>query len=267
MAPNTVVTLDILFDHEIKGRELIRMIKEGIKHLLFIRRQLPLPLVLLQRERDSLQHRKQPNQRASAGTVAITKSRKKQTAISALEDAIDALDDFSTSRKVHAMAMLIGSTVVSPKEVFLLRPDFDRLEINQSENIMQEQQVLEGQDISAEKLMDKSGRNFVKSLVVNEDLSSLGDIRPTSVFFFVLAPRDTECCIYDKFLPKQSYKLPYKGKYYDIVLTDKGTICNPKPDKIHPVDKISNVQKQSDLIWYQANILFKGFKEAKTSAC
>ena len=264
MAASAVVTMDIAFDHKIEGSELLRIIKEGLKHLLFIRRQLPLPLVLLQRERDMLHHRQQVKQGESLGCRFGIQARKRETAILAIEDTIDALDDFAISRKIHAMAILMGSTVVSPKEIFLLRPAFETLETEENKDIEHGETLVE-ESISFAKRIDKSGRNFVKNLVTNKHLASLGSLRPTNVYIFVLAARDTKCSNADRFLPKQSYQLPYKGKYYDIVLTDSVAIKNDPSASKHPADKILDVQRQFDFIWYQTSKVFKGFKEPRAA--
>ena len=264
MAHSTVVTMEVVFDHIIKGRELTEVIKEGLKHLLYIRRQLPLPLQMLQYQSSAVGHRNQGGPDKHLGRVARVHANKREAAISAVEETLDAIDYFMIDRKIHSMAILFGCTVVRPKEVFLLRPEFGTLVMEEDEDY---ESHSEEEIASLTKRMDRARRSFVESLVINKDLSSLGDIRPTSVFIFALAARDSQCSTSEKFLPKQTYRLPDKGKYYDIVLTDKGTTWNWnfQSNNRHPVDKLRDIQRQSDLVWYQANISLKGYREARTS--
>ena len=265
MAANTAITIDVLFDHKIEGQELIKVMKEGFKHLLFIRRQLPLPYMLLEREQRLLVQQEQDNPKQGLGRGV--QSRKREAAVTAVKDTTDAIDDFAISKNIHAMAVLIGSTVVSPKEIFLLRPEFKNLQSKMDDRENQQLLLLGENNVSFAKQIDKSGRFFIRNLVTNKDLSSLGDTRPTNVFFFVLAPRDSsDDSKHDTtILPKQSYRLPNKGKYYDIVLTDRDAINNsPSADK-HPIDKINDIQQRLDLIWYQTKTVFKGYKESKST--
>ena len=262
MAPCSAVAVEVVFDHTIKGQELIGVIKEGLKHLLYIRRQLPLPLQMLQRERCAIGRRKQGEPDEYLGHGARVHAKKRDAAISAVEETLAALDHFMINRKIHSLAILIGCTVVSPKEVFLVRPEFGTLVMEEDE---ENEPHSEEEIASLAQRIDRSRRSFVESLVINKDLSSLGDIRPTSVFIFVLAPRETQCSTPEKFLPKQNYRLPDKGKYYDIVLADKDSASNCQSINRHPVDKLTDIQKQFDLIWYQTNISLKGYREAGAS--
>ena len=252
--------MDFAFDHCPEGHEVLSLIKEGLKHLLFIRRQLPLPFMLLEREqcletaRGGLGHK-----------IRGIKRRKRDAAISAVKEATNALEDFANGAKIHAIAMLFGSTIVSPKEVFILRPDFKG--VNLEHNSEREEKTHHSSDLSKSLTIGSSrlGRNFVRSLVTDPTLSSLGDIRPTNVFIFVLASRNTDCFSTCKFLPQQHYQLPYKGKYYEIILTDKGVGKPDTPARKHPIDQLLDIQNNLDLIWYQTNIRFQGFSDSKNT--
>lgn len=258
-----VVDINFVFNHSIEGEELLTVIKEGIKHFLFIRRQLPVPFLLLEREERVLIQRGKKD-RHDLGHYKTVKSRKREAAISAVRETTNALDHFAVSRKVYALAILFGSTVVTPKEVFLLRHDFSSqhvLDYNRSEK---DPMLLREKMKTIASELNKLGRSFVGNLVTNPILSSLGDIRPTNVFILVLAPKDADGPSSGTFIPKQKYQLPYKGKYYDIVLTGETKMRNNDSIDKHPADKLLDVQKSHGLIWYQSSIAIKGFSDSSS---
>lgn len=106
---------------------------------------------------------------------------------------------FHVCPEIQKVAVLIGATIVSPKEVFVihlppLNPDADNL----------------------------SGKDCVKTLfrqlIMQDPLGNVKQISPTNIFLLLYAPRKSEL---SWFLPKLTYKLPARGMHFEFHLQSK----------------------------------------------
>ena len=267
MAVCTAGNLKVLFDHLIEGEELLTVLKEGFKHLLFLRRQLPLPYLLLEREQ-TLENgfRNGPDtgrSRSNGGKCGHrpvglrgAKARKRDAVITDIKSNLNALDCLESTKRIFALAIVFGSTIISPREVFLLRPKFGKSDEDVNTK------VAGRNDVTHAKRIDRTARSLIRNLVTNPQLSSLCEMKPTNVFMFVLATRSQESSLHDGFLPKQGYKLPHKGKHYDIILTNEDTNGSNEADFS---TELLNLQQEMDLIWYQAKKVLRGFSETKSA--
>ncbi|XP_053385550.1 uncharacterized protein LOC123526237 [Mercenaria mercenaria] len=106
---------------------------------------------------------------------------------------------FDICPEIHKVAVAIGATAVSPKEIFViqlppLNPDADNL----------------------------SGKACVKSLfrqlIMQDPLADVKQISPTNISLLLYAPRKSKL---PWFYPKPTYKLPVRGKQFEFCLQSK----------------------------------------------
>ena len=255
MAGETKIEID--FDHYVDGEERCNILTEGVKHLIFHRRQIPLPFVILDQEAKRIEAQEDPSQvktnRSKPRPISQSvKLRKRRLAIDAIKSVITGLEQFHERTSIYSIALVFGSTIVSPKEIFIIIPSFVKPCIDE----ITDENVSYGM---LKRRNDKSARNMVRRLVTDPSLSSMNDIRPTNTFVFLLAPRLIGDKLSDLFHPKQSYRMPGKGRNYKIFLTNKtdDLIDDAKSD-YHSID-LDEVLAAKDLIWYQAKETIRGF--------
>eukprot|EP00112_Aurelia_sp_Birch-Aquarium-sp1_P016191 Seg3650.2 transcript_id=Seg3650.2/GoldUCD/mRNA.D3Y31 product="hypothetical protein" protein_id=Seg3650.2/GoldUCD/D3Y31 len=272
------VAVSVAFDRYIEGEELFTIMKETFKYVLFLRRQLPLPVMLLEREQQlaeattTKQGPKPATRLVPVGFKGL-KWKKRNAAINAINNITNAIEDFVMNTDIKAIALLFGSTIVSPKEIFILRPNFesesgscsDKGNETSAENRCTSnglQESCTSKDMQ-KKSYDKTARFVMKHLIINPILSSLGDLRPSNVFTFILSPRCSEEAISCQISPKQNYQIPKRGKFYEIILTneaDSGNSSSLTSGK-GTIEHLEELQRNMDLIWYQARDCVKGFSE------
>ncbi|XP_041351196.1 MAD2L1-binding protein-like [Gigantopelta aegis] len=184
-------------DEESSSRGVI--VNELIKYCMYEREQIPLPFENIKRDIDrdenarlQLQNEKNFHQFKVLKKVV---ERKSQNAVFSLEQLFDNLSQlFERYPEVHQVLILLGGTVVSPKETYLVNlpptcPD-------------------------AEPPADRSYVKYLYRQLITQDL--LGDVKsisPTNMTVFVRAPRD---CGLEWFLPKPAFKVPQKSKQFEF---------------------------------------------------
>ena len=269
--------VNVTFDHYIEGEELCTIIKETFKYVLFLRRQLPLPFMLLEREQklaEAAATRQGPKPVTHPVPVGFKglKWKKRNAAIDSIYHITDAIEDFITNNEVMAIALLFGSTVVSPKEIFILRPKFrselesscpDKGIVTSADEKCMSNGVQKGCSSCEmqKKSYDKTARLLIKNLVTNPIFSNLGDLRPSNVFTFILSPRCSDEAISCQISPKQNYQIPKKGKFYEITLTNEAGNRGGLTNGQGTIQHLEDLQRNMDLIWYQAKECVKGFSE------
>lgn len=106
---------------------------------------------------------------------------------------------FDVCPEIQKVAVAVGATAVSPKEVFViqlppLNPDADNL----------------------------SGKACVKTLfrqlIMQDPLGNVKQISPTNISLLLYAPRKSEL---SWFFPKPTYKLPVRGRQFEFNLQSK----------------------------------------------
>ena len=267
--------VNVSFDHNIEGEELFTIIKETFKYVLFLRRQLPLPFMLLEREQklaEAAATRQGPKTVTQPVGFKGLKWKKRNAAIDAINNITDAIEDFVMNKEIMAIALLFGSTVVSPKEIFILRPKFrselesscpDKSIVTSDDDEYMSNGVRKGSAFREmqKKSYDKTARLLIKNLVTNPIFSNLGDLRPSNVFTFILSPRCSDEAISHQISPKQNYQIPKKGKFYEITLTNEADNSSGLTNGRGTIQHLEDLQRNMDLIWYQAKECVKGFSE------
>eukprot|EP00794_Sanderia_malayensis_P019925 gene19925-21877_t len=236
----------IHFDHFIEGHELQHVLKEGIKHMIFHRRQIPRPLMLLEREMRANESRPK--------ALFGENLRKKAATMNSIKSILFELDRFILNNSVHKILLLFGSTIVSPKEVYFFLPYFTfQQQRSRDDCLLHEKENIAPLD-SKEKRIDKSARMVLQKLITDEYLADMDGMPLTNLFLLVLASKEADVGVPAYFLPKHSFKVPsrMKKKTYQILLTNENFYSMEGAERY-------TEQDSNDLIWYQAKETVKGF--------
>ena len=120
----TVIMID--YDHLIARQECCNILKAVFKYIIFHRRQIPVPMQTLELELNSIKQRnmRPTNSISSARRSYGPKFRKKLSAVNSINRIANELDMFISTNRVHKLALVFGSTIVSPKEIFYVVPLF-----------------------------------------------------------------------------------------------------------------------------------------------
>ncbi len=248
----TIIMID--YDHLIARQECCNILKAVFKYIIFHRRQIPVPIQTLELELNSLKQRnmRPTNSISSARRSYGPKFRKKLSAVNSINRIANELDMFISTNRVHKLALVFGSTIVSPKEIFYVVPLFSLSADNE--------EMRKNTDFAdmEKKRIERSVRNTMISIVMDENLVCMRGLGATSLFVFLLAPVPPVSTEQDPspfFVPKQSFKMPANGKNYQIILTnDKVEDCSRRNTDVDQEHNFEN-----NLIWYQAADVVRGF--------
>ena len=235
------------FDHHLRNEEISAIFKEGVKHLLFHRHQLPLPFLLIQKE-DQLKQ-EEPLGHSHRSLRKPRWIRKKDAAVEAVCRLLDGLENIASTSRIHKIALLFGSTIVTPRETFIIHPTFT---VTGKTN----QQGEELKNGMLQKSVNKSCRLFLRTLVTNELLQGMKSLPPTSTHILVLAPRNIQNSPTDVFFPNMTYRVSHnRGEVCHLFLTNQ-PMESISRDKFY-----SEIESESseELIWYQFRQTIKGY--------
>lgn len=220
------------FEESIDNVTMATVVKELVKHLLFMKDQIPMPVDLLKctyKQTDETHVRKN---RPS--------TLKKLKFVDNLNSVLDSLKMCFTLYKVQKVAMLLGSTVVSPKETFL---------------ILCETELLNGDTID-NGVVRKLMRTIVTSDQLNEHIYGIPAQNVHILISlkepFSLTPETNTFC------PKTNFVLPQKGKTHVFNFGYRSIIneCDSEGTLLG-----LNEKDESEDYWYSAVLPLKGFKE------
>nr|XP_057914712.1 MAD2L1-binding protein [Doryrhamphus excisus] len=223
--------VNVVFPGSVTQEGCCRFVSEVLKCVLYQRQQLPMTfdqLVYSQRKQQgSISDKAAANQRQMH--FADLKWRKCQKTLQDLEELLQQLEVLFSLSKVPRVLLLIGGSVVLPKEIY---------EINM------EQLVLDSGDECLR--VSSCLRHLFRTLFVADFLSDTKPVRLTTTAVLALAHRD---CGVGWFHPKLHFKLPTCVKNKIIALSSDPCSCkNTKTDK-----------DCQEYVWFQAPTAIKGF--------
>lgn len=236
-------TINVVYKDELCSKTYSRLVMEAIKYLLYERHQIPFPYEQMRR---SLQEETHTNRDlASENNVrcklTVTKSSrieaKKRQLVENVEELFSNLEVLFQSTRVFSVCVMFGPTQVSSKESFTFH--FSNFLSNDC-------------DMGCtDKTTGVLCRKMIRNLVANEELASMKEISPTSMFVAVLSHKETSV---DWFLPKRTFKPPHRGHLYNI-----GILASSGQNDL--TDMTSEHFQRDDLLWFQAPVAIKGLKE------
>ncbi|XP_054654716.1 MAD2L1-binding protein isoform X2 [Dunckerocampus dactyliophorus] len=223
--------VNVVFPGSVTQEGCCRFVSEVLKCVLYQRQQLPMTfdqLVYSQRkQQDSISDKAVARQRQTY--FADLKWRKCQKTLQDLEELLQQLEVLFSLSKVPRVLLLIGGSVVLPKEIY---------EINM------EQLVLDSGDQCLR--VSSCLRHLFRTLFVADFLSDTRPVHLTTTAVLALAHRD---CGVGWFHPKLHFKLPTCVKNKIIALSSDPCSCkNTKTD--------TDCQ---EYVWFQAPTAIKGF--------
>uniref|UniRef100_A0A7M5UMG5 Uncharacterized protein n=1 Tax=Clytia hemisphaerica TaxID=252671 RepID=A0A7M5UMG5_9CNID len=210
-------------------------IMELLNHLLYVRSQVPMPLVMLSQMMD------RKKQTVNKNPLIATKATKKETSVHNLSLITKSIRKLFALHPVRKIALILGSTTISPKETFLIRLDSELTDICQNKHSM-------------DRPNGSIVRRFLRGFVTNEALNDLQSIRPQSIhiLFSLDDFYELDEDLGSIFIPKANYRVPSRGviHHIDVCLNELGAEDNF-------LDELSLDSGH----WYAANLTAKGFRE------
>ena len=200
-----------VIEHDIIDTKTIGCIgMELINHLLYARSQLPMPLSMLSQ---MIQRKNVDEQELVVRPRAMTKAKKKESWMKNLSTTSSAIRDLFEYYDVRKVVLIIGSTIVSPKETFLI-------DLTGISNLH-----LEHSDRPNGSVV----RKFLRNIVLDESISEMSTIPPQNLRILFSLNQSIElddefACI---FTPNLNYQLPNRG------LLHKFTISLPSEGQDH----------------------------------
>ena len=223
-------------------------VMETVNHLLYTRNQIPMPLAML---RQVIAKREKTSQPLRPGGKQIGRMKRDNTIknLSIISSAIR--DVFSTCR-VNCVVLVLGSTIVSPKETFLISIGTD---------------VYEGTDplvdSSHSDVLNPNGavvRRFLRDVVTNENLNELPSLSSLQNIQ-ILLNLEVTCKLNDElseiFVPKMNFHLSTRGSFHSFHLTS--TLNEPMLDWQSILVRCN--ENSTKGLWYASKLPMKGFKE------
>lgn len=203
------------------------LVIECIKYLLYERHQLPTTV-------DQIFRSTEAELVDNPKLAKRTDSKKRLQLFNDLKCLFQNLENLFSSTTVFSTLLIFGSTAVSPRESYELQ---FLSSVNSISHSLDKQ--------SLEFNCKRTARKFLRKLVVNEELRQFKEIPSTPLLVFLQVPRSVEN---SWFRPKQSFKVPWRGKYCKILVKDEETTEEESA-------------KEQDLIWLQAPVTIKGYYE------
>ncbi|XP_073421025.1 MAD2L1-binding protein isoform X1 [Dendrobates tinctorius] len=218
----------VVFPGLVTRESCCRFTCDLLKHILHQRHQLPLPYEQLLHfcgvSQDGDEVRRRPMKQASD-------SRQCQRALSDLAELMSRLQVFFTLTPVPRVLLLLGGSVVSPKELYVI--DMEGIQVGNGE-----------QSLSLRPCL----RQLFHALFLADPFSELRSSGLMSLVLMVQGHRD---CAADWFRPKLNYKVPTRGHTLTIKLSSSE--ADSTPDHSTP-------DHSDDYIWFQAPVTLKGFQ-------
>ncbi|CAI9584767.1 unnamed protein product [Staurois parvus] len=217
--------VSVVFPGRVTRESCCRFTCELLKHILHQRHQLPLPYEELLRFCQRQQSREgEVIRRPTKGEVSD--SRQCQRSMSDLEELLAQLETFFILTAVPRVLLLLGGSVVSPKEMYVI--DMEGVQVGNGEESLSTRPCL---------------RQLFHTIFLADPFSDLRSTTLMSVVILVQGHRD---CGTEWFRPKLNYKVPIRGHTLTVRMS-----CGASETP----DAYSN----EEYIWFQAPITLKGF--------
>jgi len=235
------------FDTNIDVFTLGCSVMETLTHLLYTRNQIPLPLAML---RQVMAKRAKSSPQPLRPGKQIGR-RKTDNTIENLSTIALAIRDVFSIYHVNFVVLVLGSTVISPKETFLVSIGSDVQEETDSPDNTSNSDV--------PKPNGAVVRGFLRHIVTNENLNELPSLCSLQNIH-ILVNLEGECELNEKlsdvFVPKMNYHLSStRGAFHTLHLSSRS---NEETFSLQSV--LANCNENSTNRWYAAKLPMKGFK-------
>lgn len=232
---------------DIDAKTLGCIAMELINHLLYACSQIPMPLAML----SQIMERKRQETELNDNTQVTVKKHfvsmkafKKENFIKQLSTASTAIRDLFQHYNVRKIALIVGSTIVSPKEIFLIDVSYFTTT------------NLEKPDRPDGSVV----RRFLRDIVMDENISELEGIplQRLHIMFSLDSYVELDENLSCSFIPKLNYQLPNRGLLHTFTLT-----AQQSTNTVQVVDSSTNTILCNVIDtdhWYASNGLMKGFK-------
>ncbi|KAM9810166.1 MAD2L1-binding protein [Syngnathus typhle] len=225
--------VNVVFPGTVTQEGCCRFVSEILKCILYQRQQLPMTydqLVYSQKKwQDSKVNKDVCGRKVN---MADVNGRKRQKTLQDLEELLHQLEVMFTVSKVPRVLLLMGGSLILPKEIYEI--NLEALVIESGERCLR---------------MSSCLRQLFRTLFVADLLSDSrpGRLMPTTVL--ALAHRD---CGVGWFHPKLQFKVPTSVNKQTIALcTDLCSFSN----------KSTDVVDWKEYVWFQAPTTIKGFRD------
>lgn len=213
-----------------------RLVIECIKYLLYERHQIPTTVDQILRYTELEMAEGARNVMPRRPTISSRSDSKKRVQLyNDLKCLFQNIEDLFSSSIVSSVALVFGSTAVSPKESYVIKFQTNVSSINKDSN-----------DIKTESSQKRLSRKLIRTLIMNQELRCFKEISSTPLLVFIQVPRSVES---SWFKPKQSFKIPWRGNFCRIVVKDA-----------EMAEEMEGFGEEN-LIWLQAPVPIKGYNE------
>ena len=234
----TVASTEIsaVYKEELASKTCCRLLLEAIKYLLYQRHQIPLPYEQVKQMLPSeTSIHGDGLRRKPKATKSSRLDTKKRQLVEDVEELFSQLELVFQNARVFKVCVMFGPTQVSSKESFTFQfPSFNDSDMD-----------------CTDKASGILCRKLIRTLITNEELASMKEISPTSMFLAVQIHREA---FIDWFVPKRTFKPPHRGHLCNIRISTS----NSQHDFTGSESKPS---QSEDLLWFQAPVVVKGYKD------
>ena len=264
-----------VFEKKLCTDVFVVALNELLKHLLFVRYQIPQPLISIQK--DMKYEEQKYNEECDVKFPRNTNHKKwlqKSCFVTRFLEITSSLSKIIMRCRINKVVLLFGSTVISPKETVVIHVDQNIFNDADKENMPVEEIAV---------LTSLTCCRLMQAVVTSDQFNDLKEVSPQNIFVLVNF-RDTLLSNDHVFLPKLNYRLPSRGIVHNIYLKSKiadennmfiGTashhtdISNNKflssslkeDDALYNAFNELGIREQFERHWYQANVSLRGFKE------
>ena len=241
--------LNPILNDDIDATTLGCIAMELINHLLYARSQIPMPLAMLSQIMERKMQETEVidnNQQTIKKHFASMKALKKENLIKHLSTASFAIRDLFQYYNVRKIALIVGSTIISPKEIFLI--DLSHFVTTS----------LEQPDRPDGSVV----RRFLRDIVMDESISEMVGIplQRLHIMFSLDSYVELDEDLSSTFIPKLNYQLPSRGLLHTFILSSQQQ--QSPTTTVKTFDSTNTID--STVIgtdhWYASKILMKGFK-------
>ncbi|XP_074652237.1 MAD2L1-binding protein-like [Tubulanus polymorphus] len=287
---------EIEYDGVLSSQVTCRIVTELLKFIVFERQQIPAPFEqLLQSQNEEEFSRKRIHSRKTGVSL---NSKRKCHFVENFESVIRNLESaFKCCHKIEQILVLLGGTVVNPKEIYVIK--------------LPTPGTYEGKLLNMKPCI----RNFFRKIITSDLFGDLKLLPTTNLYVLIQAPRNAKI---EWFLPKLTYnfKHPSRGRVLTLSISSNcivheteltlgnasafeisgveplldGTLDNGVNTSLY--DNLSNLcindgstsdelscenmavqllnnttsnEIDDELIWFQAPVSVKGFKDKVTT--
>lgn len=256
---------EVLVDLPQLSNHAVRVIlKECIKHILFMHGQLPGPYDTLQAQIEKLDSVEEPKTRIERRTARSNRSTAKRLKKfkNELDELLLAIDlALKELPSLCCFLILLGTSMTRPKEIYKLRLsgclDHSTVESQETLSNTVHEQELE-KEHGHKKALNQSCRKVIRTLISSG--LPYKERGPLKLFMLLEAPANGDNI--PGFLPKRGYSLKISNvEPITIVFEGKQKLRNVNDDSNNDSIAESNDQEnEDDSMWYLCQVTVKGLR-------